>query len=220
MIASKRARMGGKRMDFATQRAALGQQQMTSALGIVRQFPGEQSHFEISTENGTNEILVDIELIPSGTRTLARVGFGTDGMYRIPRVGQEVAVLIPYDSSSLIKDSMDYEPIIIGVLDTDAPAELVDATTVIKAPSVIVIADHVQVKSPDIKLSQADGSGTDKLARKSDVDSVITRVNSFVTLFNTHVHSGVQTGGGISGASTSSATAIPTPAYSPNVTVK
>src|SRR5687767_10926034 len=102
---AKRGKQGAKRADTNILREMLGGQQMTTSLGVVRKFPGESSHFEVNTENGTNEILVDVELIPSGERVQCRLGFGNDGVYRIPRVNSEVAVLVPYSPQSLIKDS-------------------------------------------------------------------------------------------------------------------
>lgn len=125
---------------------------MTTSLAVVRKFPGEESHFEVDTENGENDILVDVELIPSGTRTSARLGFGNDGIYKIPRVDSEVAVLIPYDPSSLIKDSLDYGAIIVGVLNSNAPNELTDDDIV------VIDCDKVTVVSGTIKLGSDSAS--------------------------------------------------------------
>lgn len=124
----------------------IGSQQLTTSLGVVRLFPGETSHFEVETENGTNEIMVDVELIPSGEKVLCRLGFGSDGVYKIPRVNQEVAVLVPYSPSSLIKDALDYEAIIVGVLDTNSPEQL-DGDDI-----VVIAATRVHIVSSDIKL--------------------------------------------------------------------
>lgn len=141
----------------------IGQQQMTTSLGVVRKFPEHASHFEIDTENGTNEIMVDVELIPSGTRVLCRLGFGNDGVYRIPRVGSEVAVLVPYDSSSLIKDSLDYEAIIVGVLNVNAPSALTsDDTIVIEAVKVRILSGDIELGTTPAVMDQAVvGSGID-----------------------------------------------------------
>jgi hypothetical protein len=146
---SRRGTRGAKRLDVNQMRAMLSQTQLVTALGVVRKFPGESSHFEINTENGSNEILVDVELIPSGTRVQCRLGFGNDGVYRIPRVDSEVAVLVPYDPGSLIKDSLDFEPIIVGVLDTNAPSAL-DGDDV-----VVVEATKVRILSGDIELGDS-----------------------------------------------------------------
>ncbi len=153
-------------------RSMIGQQQMTTSLGVVRKFPEHESHFEVDTENGTNEIMVDVELIPSGTRVLCRLGFGNDGVYRIPREGSEVAVLVPYDSSSLIKDSLDYEAIIVGVLNVNAPSALTsDDTVVIDAAKVHVIADEVRILSDDIEFGTTPPAALDHVVVGSGIDA-------------------------------------------------
>lgn len=161
---SKRGVRGGKRLDVNQLKALIANTPLVTSLGVVRQFPGESSHFEISTENGTNEILVDVELIPSQTRVQCRLGFGNDGVYRIPRVNSEVAVLIPYDPQSLIKDSLDFEPIIVGVLDTNAPAQL-DGDDV-----VVVEAARVRILSGDIELGDSPAA-MDEVVVGSGIDS-------------------------------------------------
>lgn len=135
-----------RRMDRGVMKAALAARTLTSALGVVRKFPGETSHFEIDDENGTREILVDVELMPSRERVLCRLGFGNDGVYRIPRVDQEVAVLINNDPQSMVADPLDDHPIIVGVLDNEAPDELDDDDIV------VVKATRVHIVSGDIKL--------------------------------------------------------------------
>lgn len=159
----KRGIRGGKRLDVNQLRELIAKTPMLTSLGVVRQFPGESSHFEINTENGSNEILVDVELIPSQTRVQCRLGFGNDGVYRIPRVNSEVAVLVPYDPQSLIKDSLDFEPIIVGVLDTDAPSALDDDDIV------VVQATRVRVLSGDIELGDSPSS-VDQVVVGSGID--------------------------------------------------
>lgn len=148
---SRRGLKGAKRLDVNVMRSMLGSQQMTTSLGVVRLFPGETSHFDVDTDNGTNEIVVDVELVPSGERVACRLGFGNDGVYRIPRVNSEVAVLLPYQQNSLIKDSIDFGPIIVGVLDNNAPSQL-------NGDDIVVIqATRVHVVSSDIKLGTSPG---------------------------------------------------------------
>jgi len=160
---SKRFLKNSKRPDTQALKKWLSPGQTTTSLGVVRKFPGEDSHFEISTENGINEILVDVELIPSGTRVQCRLGFGNDGMYRIPRENSEVAVILPYDTSSLIQDPMDFEPIIVGVLNVNAPNQLTDVdTVVIDAVKVRILNSDIQVGStPGAQDGVVVGSGID-----------------------------------------------------------
>jgi hypothetical protein len=143
---NRRNLKGAKRPDTEMIKKWVGGQELTTSLGVVRKFPGETSHFQVDTENGTNDILVDVELIPSGERVACRLGFGNDGVYRIPRINSEVAVLIPYHPTSLIKDSLDFEPIIVGVLNTNAPSAL-DGDDI-----VVVEATRVRILSGDIEL--------------------------------------------------------------------
>jgi hypothetical protein len=169
---TKRGVRGAKRADTNQLKDWLSNQQLVTSLGVVRKFSGESSHYEISVENGEREILVDVELIPSGTRVQCRLGFGNDGVYRIPRENAEVAVLIPYDPQSLIKDSLDFEPIIVGVLDTEAPSALTgDDIVVISAPKTTVISDNVTIESGDIILGAGVVNPLDELVIGSGVDT-------------------------------------------------
>jgi hypothetical protein len=140
-----RQRRAAKQPDMALIRRAFADNRLRTALGVVRKFPGESSHFEIDTENG-RDVLIDVELQPNKERVLCRLGFGQDGVYRIPQVGREVAVIIPSDPSSLIADDLDNDPIIVAVLDTDVPAELdSDDIVVISAARVHVISDNTKI---------------------------------------------------------------------------
>lgn len=160
---SKRGVRGGKRLDVNQLKSLIASTPLVTSLGVVRKFPGETSHFEVNTENGTNEILVDVELIPSGERVQCRLGFGNDGVYRIPRVNSEVAVLIPYNPQSLIKDSLDFEPIIVGVLDTNAPDALNgDDVVVVEATKVRILSGDIELgESPSAVDEAVVGSGID-----------------------------------------------------------
>jgi hypothetical protein len=137
---------------------------MTTALGVVRLFPGEDSHFEIQIdpETGNREVMVDVELIPRSERVFCRLGLGSDQVFRIPRVNQEVAVLIPGARDSLIQDELDFDPVIVATLDTEAPAELdSDDVVVITSPRVIVLSDSIQL-----------GANASPLATLADVETL------------------------------------------------
>jgi hypothetical protein len=161
---SKRGVRGGKRLDVNQLRDLISKTPMVTALGVVRKFQGETSHFEVNVENGSNEILVDVEIIPSGERVQCRLGFGNEGVYRIPKEGSEVAVMLPFSPQSLIKDSLDFEPIIVGVLDTNAPSQL-DGDDI-----VVVQATRVKILSSNIELGDAP-SALDEVVVGSGIDS-------------------------------------------------
>ncbi|HEY6018425.1 MAG TPA: hypothetical protein VIY48_00540 [Candidatus Paceibacterota bacterium] len=141
---SKRGVRGGKRVDTAQLKDWLSKGEIVTSLGVVRKFEDQSSHFEVSAENGSREILVDVELVPSGSRVTCRLGFGGNGVYKIPPVDTEVAVLIPFDPQSLVKDSLDFEPIIVGTLDVNAPTQLDnDDIVVISSARVHVYSDNI-----------------------------------------------------------------------------
>lgn len=155
MIKNKKA---VRRPDMSIIRDALASRTMITSLGVVRQFPDQPSHFDIETEEVPREILVDVELVPSGERVLCRLGFGTFGVYSIPAVDQEVAVLIPHDPQSLIKDELENHPIIVGILSTETPGDLVAGTVIVEAPD----AAHVRASSVYL------GEGADQAAMRGD----------------------------------------------------
>ncbi len=154
-----------RRIDQGVMRQAFADRTMTSALGVVRVFPGESSHFEISDESGSREILVDVELMPSRERVLCRLGFGGDGVYRIPRVDQEVAVLIHTDPQSMVRDGLEDHPIIVGVLDTDCPSELDDDDIV------VLKATRVKILSGEIELGEGPINPLDEVVVGTGIDS-------------------------------------------------
>lgn len=160
---SKRGVRGGKRADTGQIKDWLSKGEMVTAMGVVRKFDNQTSHFQVSAENGSQEILVDVELIPSGTRVTCRLGFGGQGVYRIPQVDTEVAVLIPYDPNSLIKDSLDYDPIIVGSLDLNTPAQLnSDDIVVISSARVHVYSDNILLgTAPGAQEGIVNGTGID-----------------------------------------------------------
>jgi hypothetical protein len=114
-----------------------------------------------------------------------------------------VAVLIPYDPSSLIKDSLDFGAIIVGVLDSNAPSQL-DGDDI-----VVLEATRVHILSDDVKIGD---SASDPVARKSDVELLRQA-------FNTHSHLYLPGPGAASPTNVPSAP-VSLPAYSSNTKVK
>lgn len=155
-----------KRVDRQIVREAFANRSLVSALGVVRKFPGEESHVEISDEAGTREVLIDVELMPHGERIQCRLAYGSDGCYRIPRQGQEVAVLLPMDPQSLVKDELDGTAFIVGVLDTNAPEDLDEDTAVLEAPAI-----HL-------------GAGADQAVIKGDAHN--SDLTTFLTALGTY----------------------------------
>lgn len=128
---------GSKTLSRADVRELFATHSFTTALGVVRKFEGESSHYEIDG----GEVLVDVELVPNGEKVLCRLGFGGRGVYSIPAVGSEVAVIIPASPRSLVADDLDNDPIIVAVLE-NAPSQLDgDDIVVVKSARVVIIAD-------------------------------------------------------------------------------
>ncbi len=139
----QRATRGSSRLDMSSVRAALEDRRYWCGLGIVYKPDGEASHFEVDDDVG---VLVNVELMPNGEPLLCRLGGlgsgGTTGIWRIPPVGTEVAVMIP--AGDIAGDTM-----IVGVLASgNVPDELDADTVVIKGPSnVLVIGSNVEIRS-------------------------------------------------------------------------
>lgn len=72
--------------------------------------------------------------------------------------------------------------------------------------SASVTAPSVQIGpsgGPYLQTGGSGAGGSNALVRAFELNAVVTAINSLIALFNAHVHSGVQGGGGNSGAPTS-----------------
>lgn len=147
---------------------------ISTVFGVVRKFPGEDSHFEIQvTDSGKREVMVDVEIMPRSERVLCRLGFGGDQIFRIPRVNQEVAVIIPTTKNPLTADEYDADGIIVAIMDDDVPAALdSDDVVVINSPRVIVLAESIQL-----------GENAEPLATLADVQNLRDTFNNHGHLY-------------------------------------
>lgn len=136
---ASRTRKGSKRLDMAQLREALKDGRLWTALGVVTKFPGESSHFEILEGDGGTDVMVDVEFMPNRERVSCRLGTdGGGGVWRIPPVGTEVAVLIPMGD-------LDMDAIITATV-SDAPEQLDETTTVVIATGTVkVIAPAIEL---------------------------------------------------------------------------
>lgn len=154
--AQKRARGGAKRLDMSPIREALKDRRMWTAFGVVRKPVDAASHYEVITANGQQDVLVHVETAPSGLDVTCRLGSLAGGaglgLWRIPAVGTEVAVLIP-------EGEMEFQPLIVATLSTgDTPARMAADRTVLEAPDEIVLvvgSRVVRVKGDQIQLGDA-----------------------------------------------------------------
>lgn len=100
-----------------------------SAVGVVLDSDGDGSHFELDDE----DLLVEVELQPSGIQLTARVSTVASGpgagIWRVPPVGAEVLVSIP-------DGDLDFQPVITGWYSTGSlPEGVAEDTLVIAAPA-------------------------------------------------------------------------------------
>lgn len=179
---SKRGRPGGKRPDVAALREALRDGRVWSALGVVRLFDGEASHFEVAAD----DVLVDVELSPNGERVFCRMGAGGGAVWSVPSPGTEVVVLVP-------EGDLEADPIIVATLDAAVPGALSASTVVVLAPSGGQVVIY-------------DGSGSaEPVVRKSEYDAL-------KSVFDAHTHVltvNAASGSGATGTAASPASPAP-----------
>lgn len=151
-----------RRFDMAALREALADGKVHVSLAVVVQ--DGSTHFEV-VEGA--DVLVDVELHPSGVRCSARLA--GSGIYAIPPVGAEVVVLVP-------DGELEAGPVIVSRTG-EAPDGLNPTTLIIVAPAGGQVLVH-------------DGAAADAqvLALKTDVDALKTTVAAHKTVFDAHVH--------------------------------
>jgi len=103
----KRRRGGSKRLDLAPLKEILKDRRCWTCMGTVVVPEGESTHFELITTNGQADILVDVETQPEGLDLTCRMNDAA--IYRIPKVGDEVAIVIPAGELSFM-------PIIVATM--------------------------------------------------------------------------------------------------------
>lgn len=162
MFANKHKRPG-RRLDMAEFREALRDDRTWCGLGLVVK---RSEHFFIED----NDVLVEVDLMPHGQPLLCRLGAVAggpgQGVWAIPPVGSEVAVLIP-------EGELDADCMIIATLSSGTlPDGLNENVTVIVAKQGGNVLVH-------------DGSANDArpMATKADIDTLTTWIAA-------HVHSG------------------------------
>lgn len=158
-MTSKGGRRGVRRMDKSGMSAAVMDRRYWVGLGIVYLPDGEAAHYELDEDVG---ILVNVRLMPNEEPLLCRLGGfgegGSQGVWRIPPVGSEVAVAVP-------GGAIDGETIIVGVLASGGtPAELDADTLVVRAPKVVIIAEGA------VEIGQSGLTITDGVVHGSGID--------------------------------------------------
>lgn len=160
LMGAKRGRRPTRRLDMSEVREAVADGRVWVGLGKVVNRDGGD-HYQFDADVG---VLVEVDLMPSETSLLCRLGGfgqgGAQGVWRIPPVGTEVVV-------GVVDGEVDASPCILAVLASgDVPDELDGDTLVVKAPRVVVIAADGPVEIGEQGLVTADG-----LVHGSGVDS-------------------------------------------------
>lgn len=141
-----RKRSGGsKPLDLSTMRELLRDRRTWVAHGVVEKPEGEL-HFEIAD----GDVMIEVRLADTGIPVTCRLA-ATCGIWRVPAVGTEVAVLIP-------KGEIDGDPVVIATLEA-APDQIADGHTVIVVSSGKTLLVH-----------DGDSGACEPLVRKSEFD--------------------------------------------------
>lgn len=142
IVRKRRPKQAGRRLDLTSLREAIRDGRTPLAAGIVKARNG--SFYEIDGE----DVLVEVELVPSGRPVTCRMGMGgmgnRCGLWFVPEAGVEVAVAIP-------DGEQDASPMIVGILSPELPDGVGPGVVVIAAPSKVYIHDGT--------------AGTDKLVK-------------------------------------------------------
>lgn len=133
-IRSKRPKFGTRRVDLTPLKEALKDNRVYARLGLVTA-EDAPSHFELDGE----DLLVEVTLVPDDVRVtcrMATVGGGPgQGLWFVPPVGSEVAVLVP-------DGELESGPMIVGVLSTGSlPDGVAEGVTVIANSSKVLVHD-------------------------------------------------------------------------------
>lgn len=146
----QRPMQASARLELPNMRKLTRSRDMWSGVGVVYAEPG-QSHFRIVTfKDGRRTVIVDVELQPSRITVMARLA-AVGGVWRIPDVGDEVAVSIP-------EGRIEFMPVITGTLSEPA-ARVSDTRTVIEAP------DAIEVTAPQVLLGPDAASITEQVIK-------------------------------------------------------
>lgn len=193
-----RSKQGAKRVDLTGLREVLRDRRCWACMGLIVK-GDDGSHFELDA----TDVLVEVESVPDGKRMTARLGSLAGGpgrgVWAIPPVGTEVAMIVP-------EGSTEFGPIIVGTLSTgEVPSEL-DETIVVMSNN---LGDIAVVPMGDLKLG--DNSATEAAIRGN---SFKVTFDAFVTKYNAHSH----TAHGV--VTTTQATAMPSSDLSDKVKVQ
>lgn len=149
LASPKRPRKGPKRLDLTDLRQLLRDERVHAQLAVVTVPDDTTSHWR---KDG-GDILVEVVTVPRGIELTCRLGAGAGalgmGLWRVPAVGTEVAVLVPDGEPG-------FQPTIVACLSSGgAPARAGDDRTV------LVALDAIEVQAPKVVMGPDPGSPTE-----------------------------------------------------------
>ncbi len=174
----KKKKRAVRRLDLTPFREALADGKTWCEVGMVYQPTDAGSHFEIDEDVG---VLVHVQLMPYKTPLMCRLGGlgegGLRGVWKVPPVGSEVAVILP-------GGTVESDTLIVAVLSSGGvPPELDEETLVVRGTKVVIICDDAET----VEIRSASGTAL-PLATKADVQAVVTYVKKQFSTASGHVH--------------------------------
>jgi len=150
----RRRNDGAMQADMSDLRALLADNRTHTAIGVVHAPELGAPHWRRSDRG---DILVEVLIMPLGNQASARLssaaGQVSAGLWRVPKVGTEVGILIPHGE-------LDAGPVIVNTLSSGgAPARVSDSMTLLSAP------DALELDAPAIRLG---GEGANQKAMRGD----------------------------------------------------
>jgi hypothetical protein len=169
-----------KPLDMTSLRELFASGEMWGAIGVVRA-RGTASHYDMRD----GDVLVDVDLGPEGIPAWCRLGGAAGGaamgIWRVPPVGTEVAVIVP-------RGDVRCDPMIVAVLSSGEVHADLDADTLL-----IVNTERVSIKSTDDEIIIQDG--IKGAAREDDTTDCGTLIHTPSTVGSACVLTFVPPGG-------------------------
>lgn len=163
-----------KRLDMSDLRELLKDRRIWTALALVTE-PDNGPHFQVIPGEGGNptDVLVHVATVPDGLDLTCRLGTTADGLWRIPPVGREVAVLVA-------AGHIDFMPVIVATIG-DPPARVAGDRTLLGAP------DRLEMVAPDVRIGDGDATEAVVLGTgyRSAEDTMLTALKTALGLLVT-----------------------------------
>lgn len=155
-------------MSMDNVKAALTDERVAAVAARVARHEGESSHYRVNDEGDLVVSVLTLQHeVPIEANLGALVGGGGKGVWQIPDVGVEV--MVAFDDGAF-----EGEAYVVGYYPSgSSPGGL--------APGkIFILGNNVEIRST--------GGSAQAVAYKADVEDVISKLNSLISLFNAHTH--------------------------------